>query len=312
MSSASPKAVIGCDVGKTDIVAFDSRNERTSRIRNTPEDLADFAASLDPSCLVVCEATGGYEAHLLAAMVNAGRPVHRADPSRVKAFIRSLGTLGKTDGIDARALMQYGLERYDRLARWQPADAHRDRLRTLVMTRRDLVAARLAWANRLDAPVAEPARPFIAPVIAAFDQQIQAIDREIQAITAAEASLARAVTILRTIRGIGPKTAAALIALMPELGQLDRRRIAALAGLAPHPRQSGSADAYRRVHGGRPEVKRVLFMAALTAARHDPVLRHFYQRLIAAGKKPMVALVALMRKLIVICNARLRDAPALA
>lgn len=310
MPAIAPNAVIGCDVGKNHIVAFDSRTQRSSHIPNTPEHLAAFAATLDPSCLVVCEATGGYEAHLLDAMVKAGQPVHRADPSKVKAFIRSFGTLGKTDRIDARALAQYGLERHSRLPRWQPTDAHRDRLRTLVMTRRDLVVARLAWANRLDAPIAEPARAFIEPVIATFDQQIRAIDQEIQAITAAEASLARAINVLRTIRGIGPKTAAALVALMPELGRIDRRRVAALAGLAPHPRQSGAADAYRRVHGGRPEVKRVLFMAALTAARHDLVLSQFYQRLIAAGKKPMLALIALMRKLIVICNARLRDAVA--
>jgi transposase len=310
--SCAPKAVIGCDVGKTEIVTFDSRTQHSMPIANTPQALADFAASLDPGCLVVCEATGGYEAHLLAAMAQVGQPVHRADPSKVKAFIRSLGRLGKTDRIDARGLTQYGLERYDRLARWQPAEAQRDRLRTLVMTRRDLVATRLAMANRLDAPIAEPARPFIEPVIATFDQQIQAIDRAIAAITAAEASLAQAITILRTIGGIGPKTAAALVALMPELGRLDRRRISALAGLAPHPRQSGSADKYRRVHGGRPEVKRVLFMAALVAARHNPALRQFYQRLLHAGKKPMVALVAVMRKLIVICNARLREAQALA
>ena len=312
MPSAAPSPIVGCDVGKTSIAVFDSRAGHSFCVHNSPAALTAFARSLEPNCLVVCEATGGYEAELIAALLDAGRPVHRADPSKVKAFIRSFGTLGKTDAIDARALAQYGQERHARLPRWQPADAQRDRLHTLVMTRRDLVASRLAWANRLDPPTAAPAQPFIAPVIAMFEQQIQAIDREIAALIAAEVSLARAVATLRTICGIGPKTAAALVALMPELGRLDRRRIAALAGLAPHPRQSGGADAYRRVHGGRAEVKRVLFMAALSAARHNPVLRSFRQRLIAAGKKPIVAVVAVMRKLIVICNARLRETPPVA
>jgi transposase len=115
---------------------------------------------------------------------------------------------------------------------------------------------------------------------------------------------------LRTITGIGAQTAAALVALMPELGQLGRRQAAALAGLAPHPNQSGTRHGYRRTQGGRPEVKRLMFMAAMTAVRHDPGLRQFHHRLIAAGKKPIVALVAVMRKLIVIGNARLRTAPA--
>ena len=107
--------------------------------------------------------------------------------------------------------------------------------------------------------------------------------------------------------GVGAATAAALLALMPELGQLDRRQVAALAGLAPHPRQSGATEAYRRTRGGRPEVKRVLFMAALSAARYNETLRIVYQRLLANGKCKLVALTAIMRKLIVIANAKLRD-----
>lgn len=113
---------------------------------------------------------------------------------------------------------------------------------------------------------------------------------------------------MRSIAGIGQTTAAQLAALMPELGTLGRRQAAALAGLAPHPRQSGSNDAYRRTRGGRPEIKQTLFMAALAAARHNPTLRDFYQRLKHNGKKPIVALIAVMRKIIVIANARIRDA----
>ncbi len=112
---------------------------------------------------------------------------------------------------------------------------------------------------------------------------------------------------MRTLTGFGFVTAASVIALMPELGTLDRRQVAALAGLAPHPRQSGATEGYRRTKGGRPEIKKVLFMAALTASKRDPKISAFYQRLLANGKKPMVAITAVMRKLIVICNAVLRN-----
>jgi transposase len=122
--------------------------------------------------------------------------------------------------------------------------------------------------------------------------------------------IAKAVNGLVAIPGVGQKTAAALIALMPELGSLSRRQAVALAGLAPHPNQSGQTDAYRRTRGGRPEVKRVLFMAAISAAKHNPTLSAFYKRL-SAGKKPLVAILAIMRKLVVIANAKLTTANAL-
>jgi len=305
-----PHAFIGCDVGKSSIVVFDGRCNRVSTIANQPEAVAAFAAGLDPTCLVICEATGGHEALLLDAVSRAGGAAHRADARKVKAFIRSHGTLGKSDAIDARALTRYGQERHATLPRWQPADAARQRLHALVMARRDMVAARTAWNNRQLAPGATAAMAFTAPIVACLDAQLQAIDAAIEALIAASQPLAQTVRCLRGIAGIGAKTAAALVALMPELGRLGRRQAAALAGLAPHPNQSGQTDRYRRTRGGRPEVKQALFMAALSAARHHPALRSFHQRLIARGKKPIVALVAVMRKLIVLCNARLRPACA--
>jgi len=301
-----PTAFIGCDVGKATIAVFDSRSGRSTVIANRPEALARFAATLDGSCLVICETTGGYEAQLLDALAQAGRAVHRADARRVKAFIRSLGRLGKSDAIDARALARYGQERHTGLARWQPVSAERDRLHALVMTRRDLVAARTAWSNRLAAPGGEQAAKFLDAVIGCIETQLAVIDADIATLIEASEQLARRVRCLRGISGIGARTAAALVALMPELGSLDRRQCAALAGLAPHPQQSGQRDGYRRVHGGRPEIKRLLFMAAMSAVRYHPRLRDFYCRLRQNGKKPLVALVAAMRKLIVICNATLR------
>jgi transposase len=148
-------------------------------------------------------------------------------------------------------------------------------------------------------------------LLVASDAQIKAIEADINALCAACEPIAKAVNVLIAIPGVGQKTAAALIALialMPELGSLPRRQAAALAGLAPHPNQSGQTDAYRRTRGGRPEVKRVLFMAAISAAKHHPTLSAFYKRLLNAGKKPLVAITAIMRKLVVIANAKLRTA----
>lgn len=303
-----PTCFIGCDVGKAEIVVFDSRSGHVTSLRNEPETLAAFAATLDETCLAICEATGGYEAHLLAALTNAGRTVHRADARKVKAFIRSFGTLGKSDRIDARALAQYGRERHDRLARWQPRDHQRDQLQLMVATRRELVRQRAACRNRQQAPGTAGVAARLHRLVKAIDEEISGLEADIEALITACEPLARTVRILRGITGIGPATAAQLTALMPELGSMGRRQAAALAGLAPHPKQSGATDAYRRTRGGRPEVKLALFMAALSAARHDPALRCFYKRLCNNGKKPIVALVAVMRKLVIIANARIRDA----
>jgi transposase len=301
---------IGCDVGKTAIVVFDSMTGRSRSIANEPQALSDFASGLEPTCFVVCEATGGYEGALLAALLAAGVPVHRADARKVKAFIRSFGTIGKTDAIDAKALARYGSDRWAELARWQARDRERLRLQGLVLARRDMVRDRLAYANRRAAPGAEPAQAHLDALLASFDAQIKAIDADINVLTAQCQPIARAVNTLVAIEGMGAKTATALIALMPELGSLARRQ-AALAGLAPHPRQSGELDAYRRTRGGRPEVKRVLFMAALSARKHNPTLKAFFERLVLAGKKPLVAITAIMRKLVVIANAKLKAANAL-
>ena len=138
------------------------------------------------------------------------------------------------------------------------------------------------------------------------------IEAAIEALIRAHQPLDRAAKVLRTIKGIGPHTTAALLGLMPELGKIDRKQVAALAGVAPHPKQSGGHDGYRRVKGGRPEVKRVLFMSAMAAIRYNQAFRDFYVRLIGAGKKKLVAIVAVMRKMIITANARLRDALAAA
>lgn len=304
--TTAPARFIGCDVGKKEIVVFDSLSNRVTSLANSPEALAGLAAGLEGDVLVICEATGGHEAMLLEALVAARRPAHRADARKVKAFIRSFGTLGKNDAIDARALARYGEERHRRLPRWQPADKDRSTLAGLVLTRQDMVKDRTAWSNRSRAPGGMS--EIIAPILATLDAQIKAVGAAIEALLEACRPLSEAVATLRTIKGLGPTVAPALIALMPELGTLDRKKIAALAGLAPHPNQSGTRDGYRKVRGGRTEIKRLLFLPAMTAARHDPNIKAFHERLVKAGKKPILALVAVMRKIIIIANAKLRDA----
>lgn len=299
--------VIGCDVGKYEIAVYRSDTGESFVLPNQADALTRFASSLDPRSLVVCEATGGYEAALLAALTEAGRPAHRADARKVKSFIRSLGTLAKTDAIDARALARYGEERGDRLARWQPVRIGQARLHALVMARRDIVADRTAWNNRRKAPGAAAIAAMLDPILAALDAQLEAVDQAIADCIADEA-LAPKARILTAIPGIGTITAQTLLALMPELGTLSRKQAASLAGLAPHPRQSGQKDAYRRVRGGRPVIRQSLFMAALAASRSNPQIRAFHQRLIANGKKPIVAIVACMRKIIVIANAKIKEA----
>jgi transposase len=215
VASTTPTRFIGCDVGKASIVVFDSRDGRIRTIANRRDDLAALAAEFDASCLLVCEATGGHETLVLAAALGAGCPAHRADARKVKAFIRSFGILGKTDAIDARALASYGQERHARLARWQPRDPQRERLQTLVLTRRDLVAQKVAVDNRRSAPGAEPVKPYLAALRDCLEQQIRAIEAEVEALIDASHSLRQAAKTLRSIAGIGPKTAAALLALMP-------------------------------------------------------------------------------------------------
>jgi transposase len=300
--------VIGCDVGKATVTVFDTLSGRTVELANDPAVLLAFVETLPRECLVVCEATGGYECALLAAAILAGVPAHRADARKVKAFIRSLGRLGKTDAIDARGLARYGQERHAELPRWQPAGTVLDELRTLTRLRTQLVKQRAALSNQIKAPSGEIAKTRLRILRDAVTGQIAAIEADVGDLINRDPATAEVVAIIETIPGCGRVTATTVAALMPELGAMSGRQAASLAGLAPHPHQSGQRDGYRRTRGGRPEVKRALFMAAMAARNHNPTLKAVYQRLVANGKKPLVAITALMRKLITIINARVRDA----
>jgi transposase len=300
--------VIGCDVGKAKIIVFDTLTGRTSEVANEPEALAAFVQQFGSECLVVCEATGGYERNLLIAAAGAGVPAHRADARKVKAFIRSLGRIAKTDAIDARGLARYGQERHQDLAPWQPAADVLEELRTLVRLRRQLVGYRTALTNQLKAPGGKAAKARLQSLIDTTAEHIRGIEADLDTLVERDLKIAKRVEIITKIPGCGLLTAIGIAALIPEIGTTTKRRITSLAGLAPHPCDSGEHHGYRHTRGGRPEVKQILFMAAMAARNHNPDLKAFYTRLVKNGKKPLVAITALMRKLITIINARIRDA----
>jgi transposase len=301
--------VVGVDVAKASVVLFDSQTRRSLTVANQPDALRAALSRLAEHDLMVCEVTGGYERAVLEAALSLGLPAHRADPLRVKRYIASLGGAAKTDGIDAAWLARYGQERGGELARWLPRDVDRDALASLVRHRQHLVGARTEAKNRRSAPGCQPITELLDDEIDFLAQQIRRLDQTIAALIARTPDLAENEKRLRRVTGFGPVVARSLLALMPELGQLNRRQAACLAGLAPHPRDSGKLHGRRRTGHGRSNLKPLLFMAALSAVRTDPRWRDFAQRLAAEGKAKRLILTAVARKLIVLANAILRDQP---
>jgi transposase len=303
---------IGIDVSKD---VFDAgchgTPHRSARFPNDASGFAAFAAAyadLLPTALVVLEATGGYETALLTDLANRKIPVHQAHPLQAKHFIRSLGRHGKTDRLDALALARYGAERHASLPLWSPPEASQQELADLQTRRGDLIAMRVAEQTRRQHPRYRDLTASIDTMLATIRAELQAIEARIAALVTAAPGLATKRAIMTTVSGVGQQTAHALLAAMPELGTMNRRQAASLAGLAPHPKDSGMTKGYRPTSGGRQDVRKALFMAAMSAIRAKKGQKDFYQRLIQNGKKPMVALTAVMRKIITIINAKIRDA----
>jgi transposase len=301
-----PAAVLGLDISKHTAMLYDSVTGRTVTIANTFEALSTELAVYAPHGFMVCEATGGYERAALLAAHSVGLPAHKADAARVKAFIAAMGGAAKTDAIDARWLARYAMTQNTSLLRWKPPAPESEALAALVRYRQDLLQSRTRAKNRHAAPGIATVKVFLEAEIAFLSEQIDRLDAAIAELICQQPNLQRAETKLRSIAGIGPVAARTLLALLPELGTLSRRQIAALAGLAPHPRHSGNVKRHRRMVGGRNGLKPVLFMAALGAAKHHTALATFYQRLLAAGKPKRLILAAIARKLVTIANAVLK------
>jgi len=256
---------------------------------------------------VVMEATGGYEAALACALQAVGLHVAVVNPRHARDFARSMGRLAKTDAVDARMLAELAavLMRRDDLARFlRPvADERQQWLAALVTRRRQLLTMLHSERQRLQI-TPKKLHASIEAIEAAIKAQLDDLER--QMVGHVREHFGELDGLLQSTNGIGPVASATLIAQLPELGRLNRREIAALAGVAPVANDSGNRKGRRRVQGGRFEIRRVLYMATLTAARYNPVIRAFYERLRAAGKLPKVALVACMRKLLTTLNAMVR------
>ncbi|MBI5119040.1 IS110 family transposase, partial [Candidatus Poribacteria bacterium] len=257
-----------------------------------------------PLNLVVMEATGGYETALAAALAAAEMPVVVVNPRQVRDFAKAIGRLAKTDRIDARVLALFA-ERVRPPLREMPDEALRT-LAALLTRRRQLIEMLVAERNRLDhaSPSVEKS---LKQHIRWLEKRLDDVDSDLDQ-TIQQSPVWRAKEdLLRSVPGIGPVVSRTLLADLPELGSLNRKKIAALVGVAPLCKDSGTLRGKRMVWGGRAPVRAALFMGALIASRHNPVIRDFYKRLVDAGKPKKVALVACMRKMLTILNAMVRN-----
>ncbi len=255
--------------------------------------------------LVALEATGGYEITVAAALGSAGLPVAVVNPRQIRHFARATGTLAKTDALDARVIARFA-EAIQPVARPLPT-AEAQALAERVARRRQLNEMLGAERNRHQQVRDPRLQRRIATHIRWLTQALADLEADLDDLIRSSPLWRETDNLLQSVPGIGDVTAYTLIADLPELGRLDRRKIAALVGLAPINRDSGTLRGRRMIGGGRPMVRCVLYMATLTAVRFNPVIAHFYRRLIAAGRPKKVALIAAMRKLLTILNAILRD-----
>ena len=295
---------VGIDVSKAELeVAVGGEAWTIPNDESGIETLLQRLSERTPD-LVVLEATGGYETAAVASLAEAGLPVVVANPRQVRDFARATGKLAKTDRIDARVLALFA-ERIRPQVRALP-DEEAQELTALLARRRQLIEMMVAEKHRVTmAP--KTVRKGIRQHIEWLKRQLKSVDSDLER-RIKESPVWRAKEdLLRSVPGVGPVVSRTLIGDLPELGRLSRREIAALAGVAPLNRDSGTLRGKRMVWGGRRTVRVALYMAALTASQRNPVIREFYERLRERGKPPKVALTACMRKLLVILNAMVRD-----
>jgi len=301
---------IGIDISKDEFHVAIFGNEKVSQYKNNKhgfKKLCDEHNIL--SSLVVLEATGGYEDSLIKYLHECNIAVHKANPKVIKSFIRSLCKLGKSDKIDARGLARYAKERHEDLHQHISKSDVEQELLELTNRRIELKQMLTQEKNRLKGPANNFCKNSNNTIISAIETEIERLKIRLKDLLDQNEKIKAKVKLLADeIAGVGETTAISLISLFPELGELNRRQVASLGGVAPHPYESGKKIGYRQVRGGRQFIKPILFMSALTAARSKGNLGDFYRRLIANGKKPMVALVAVMRKILVIANAKLKVA----
>lgn len=305
---------VGVDVAKATLEVGFSNSPATTAPANDEaghqallSHLAELRANGATIGLIVLEATGGLELDVATALQLAGHAVVVVNPRQVRDFARSMGYLAKTDRIDARVLAHMGqtlLQRDDLRKLIKPLPDERQRmLQALVTRRRQLLGMRVAEQQRASAPDKRMRRS-LNIMIKALDRELARLDKDMQALIGEH--YAQLAALLGDVKGVGRATISTLLAEVPELGELNGREVSALVGVAPINRDSGTMRGKRTIFGGRPQVRKVLFMAALVASRHNPVIKAFYQRLLAAGKPKKLAITACARKLLTILNAMAR------
>ncbi|MCH7938147.1 MAG: IS110 family transposase [Candidatus Marinimicrobia bacterium] len=306
MKTRSSEVFIGVDVCKDRLdIANDSNSETWSESNNDSgvSSLVDRLTSLKPS-LVVMEATGGLETLLYSALVAEGLPTVVINPRQVRDFAKALGKLAKTDAIDAWVLARFGVAVRPEV---RPVKDERTReLAALVTRRRQLIGMRAAEKMRLR-QTAKWTRKDIESLIKVLDKRLVKLEKEIAGNVKNTPGWKEKDEIITSVPGAGPNLSSHLLACLPELGKLNRREIAMLVGVAPLNRDSGKFRGSRIVWGGRAQVRSALYMSALSASKYNPSIKSFYQRLIAKGKKPKVALTACMRKLLTIINTMVKN-----
>jgi len=298
---------VGIDVSKTMLdVAVAPTGEKWS-VSNSAEgtqQLVQRLKELSPT-LVVLEASGGLERRAVASLAAAAIPVVAVNPRQVRDFAKATGRLAKTDAIDAAMLGLFAERIRPELRPLRDADAQE--LEALVVRRRQVVDMITAEKNRLSAaPPSKRVRTAIGKTIKWLEAQLDEIDSDLDKTVRSSPAWREKEDLMRTVPGVGKVLSRTLLSLVPELGTLGRKQLAALVGVAPMNQDSGAHRGRRRIWGGRAHVRAVLYMSALVAARYNPSIRAFHQRLIAAGKLPKVAIVACMHKLLSILNAMIR------
>ena len=299
-------AYVGIDVAKErlDMAVYSSDQQWT--FVNSDAGIGQAVSCLQElkPALIVLEATGGIEVPLVAALAAVGLPVVVANPRQVRDFARATGRLAKTDTLDARTLAHFAA--VVRPALRPVPDAHTQEMTAILTRRRQLVEMLTAERNRLSAARSKPVRDRISAHITWLEKELANVDDDLASGIRESPVWREKDNLLQSVPGVGPVLSTTLLAHLPELGNLNRRQIAALVGVAPFNRDSGNLRGKRTVWGGRSAVRAALYMATLVATRHNPVIRAFYHRLCADGKPKKVALTASMRKLLTILNAMLK------
>lgn len=304
---AKCETFVGVDIAKDslDVCFLDAGKRFTTT--NDREGFRQLLQELPAagSCLVVVEATGGYQREMVAELIAAGHQVAVVNPRSVRDFARGLGFLAKTDRLDAEVIARFGQQANPRLTEKTPEK--QEELQQLVVRRRQLIDLRTAEKNRLPLAHSRSVIKSIRSMIEQLQKKLRQIEKEITNLVESDEHLQCQTTLMKSVPGVGAVTAVSLVAELPELGRLNRQEIAALVGLAPFNRDSGKFHGRRSIWGGRATVRKALYMAALTARRCNPVISQFAKRLEDAGKPFKVVLTACMRKLLVILNTIVKN-----